>query len=81
MQNIPAHEKTIRMIFKAAEYEETITCFDDKYTVKKWTEVETTQGFKYADRLTLDDNLIIDDNIITPIKQLYIQNNNIIIEI
>lgn len=80
-QNIPAHEKTIRMLFKAAGSNETINPVNDSYTVKKWTEVETVNGFKYADKLTSDDILVVDNNMSVKIKDLVYIDNDVIINI
>lgn len=78
-QNIPAAEKTIRMLFKADDAEFNIVSEDNQYIVKSFDSVETVDGFIYADKLKTNDNLIVDDNIQIPIKNISRVDDNIII--
>ncbi len=84
-QNIPSHNREIRMLFKSKSEEEDIYDEDSKYTVKGWTEVETVSGYKYASILTLDDKLIVtDDNDVKkeiPIKNITKNDTEVIIAV
>lgn len=80
-QNIPAHEKTIRMLFKAATNNSVIESTDNTFVVNIGSEVETVNGFKYADSLTTDDILLVDVDIQKPVKNLSIKDSKIMITI
>lgn len=84
-QNIPSHNREIRMLFCSKNENKDIYDEDNKYTVAEYTEVETTSGFKYANKLTLNDKLVVDNKdkgvISLPIKNIKSIDHNIIIEI
>ena len=49
IQNIPSHNKEIRMLFKAREDNDVIDVVANKaYVLPEITEIETTEGFKYG---------------------------------
>lgn len=77
-QNIPSHNREIRMLFKASSSDTVIETLDDKFTVSKWTEVETSSGFKFAQSLVLGDVLIVNDKP-ESIKNIQLLGENIII--
>ena len=77
-QNIPSHNREIRMLFKASSSDTVIETLDDKFTVSKWTEVETSSGFKFAQSLVLGDVLIVNDKP-ESIKNIQLLDENIII--
>jgi len=60
-QNIPAHNKEIRMLFKASTKLNYIDTYDDKFEVFDYQEVDTIDGWKYPDTLSIGDILIIND--------------------
>lgn len=80
-QNIPSHEKSIRMIFNASQKEEIIEPENDTYVVANWTEVQTVNGFKYSKDLTISDILMVDENNHLPIKNISHVDNNVIIKV
>ena len=80
-QQIPSHAKEIRKMFVAKTEEKEIEPINDEYTVKEFTEVETTDGFKYAGQLTVDDKLVVDDNSILSIKNIEVHDTDIIIKV
>lgn len=73
------------MLFCSKNEKKDIYDEDNRYIVKEYTEVETVDGFKYADKLTLDDKLLVKNDIkgmITlPIKAIESIDHDIIIEI
>ena len=61
-QNIPSHNKEIRMLFKA-KTDERILEFDDNFIDIPYTdEVETVVGWKKVKELAVGDKLIVDDD-------------------
>ena len=62
-QNIPSHNREIRMLFCSKNEHKDIYDEDNRYIVKEYTEVETTNGFKYASELTLDDKLLVENDV------------------
>ena len=58
IQNIPSHNPEIRMLFKANYEENTIEAEEGvKFKFPEYTEIETTQGFKYGRDLFNDLSL------------------------
>ena len=80
MQNIPSHNKEIRKMFKAYSSEDLIEESDNNFEVLKWCEVETSDGFKYADKVSVGDKLIVSEDDkrleITVSKVDYLVDNN-----
>lgn len=76
-QNIPSHNKEIRMLFKATSSDNTVETLDNKFVINKWTQVETVNGFKSAHSLTLNDILIVNDEP-TKIKDIKISDDVIV---
>ena len=62
MQNIPSHNKEIRQMFKATNCEQYVDEEDNSFTVDMWTEVNTTHGWIYADKVVVGDELIVEDD-------------------
>lgn len=66
IQNIPSHNKEIRMLFKAQVLYKSINSNENNtFIVPEYSEVETSNGWKYCNELTPNDLLIIDG---TPMK-------------
>ena len=84
-QNIPSHNREIRMLFCSKLENKDIYDEDNQYIVKEFTEVETESGFKYASKLTLDDKLVVQNDykgkLILSIKNIKSIDHDIIIEI
>lgn len=80
MQNIPSHNKEIRKMFSAYSCEELVEESDNSFEVFKWCEVETSEGFKYADKVSVGDKLIVSEDDkrleITVSKVDYLVDNN-----
>jgi DNA polymerase-1 len=60
LQNIPSHNKDIRQMFVATQREYTVSDDNNIFTVKRFSEVETKTGWKYADKLVQGDLLVVD---------------------
>lgn len=77
-QNIPSHEKSIRMLFRAKESYRVVEPENNSYTVSNIDSVETPQGFISANKIKINDDLLIDNNIVK-IKNIVKLDNNYII--
>lgn len=77
-QNIPSHEKSIRMLFQAKEGYRIVEPENNSYTVSNIDSVETPQGFIPANNIKINDDLLIDNNIVK-IKNIVKSDNNYII--
>lgn len=62
MQNIPSHNKDIRKMFKAHSEEYTVSTDTDYLELKRFTEVETPNGWVYSDKLKIGDELLMVDD-------------------
>lgn len=81
LQNIPSHNKEIRQMFRAYSRKDLIEESSDKsFEVFRWCEVETSDGFKYADKVEVGDKLIVSEDDrqleITVIKVNYLVDNS-----
>lgn len=79
MQNIPSHDKTVRMIFKPAVEEHAVTCFNNTYKVKDIDEVFTDKGWKFVKELQVGDELELEENTFDTVKSIEKQDNYYII--
>ena len=59
MQNIPSHEKTIRMLFCSRVDEHVVEPIGNEYIIPETDEVETSDGWKYVSELTDRDYVMI----------------------
>ena len=78
IQNIPSHNKEIRMLFEAENNENMVNLTDNFYTVDNIAEVETTLGWKYARDLVPGD-LLLDDNTQKTVLQIIPKENKYLI--
>lgn len=81
MQNIPSHDKTVRMIFKPSLSERNIEINGNLYTIKDTEEVYTDKGWKLANKLTIGDKLQNSENKFDIIKTIQKQDNYYVIEV
>ncbi len=69
IQNIPSHAKNIRMLFVAKTDTRVINDVDNTFIVPEFTEVETTNGFKYC-RDIQKGTIILVDGAEVPVKNI-----------
>lgn len=74
MQNIPSHDKTVRMIFKPTVKEYQVECQNNSYQVNTIEEVYTREGWKFVKDLVIGDKLEVEDTFDT-IKDIKKQDN------
>jgi hypothetical protein len=74
IQNIPSHNKDIRMLFVAKKDFGKIEVTEDYITLPEITEVETAEGWKYGKDLVIGDSLVFDDGIDT-LKNIIYNNS------
>lgn len=60
-QNIPSHNKEIRMLFKAKTEEKEVDA-TDTIIIDKFDEVITPSGWRYANTLEIGDKLLLNDD-------------------
>ena len=61
IQNIPSHNKEIRMLFKAQSIAKLIEAEDNEpFIVPEISEVETPNGFKYCKDISVGDDILVD---------------------
>lgn len=79
-QNIPSHNREIRMLFKAKYSEQSEDLIDNQIKVKKFDSVNTPNGWIYIDKLTAGDSIIIDcddgSSEIAQIKKIEFMHNS-----
>ena len=63
IQNIPSHNKDIRMLFIARKDENKLEINDNYYELEEISEIETTDGWKYGKDLILGDKLITSEGL------------------
>lgn len=61
LQNIPSKNKDIRKMFIASNEILEVVEHDNSFIVDRWSEVNTLDGWKYADKVVVGDKLIVED--------------------
>lgn len=74
IQNIPSHNKEIRMLFTADTRYHTVDITGNYFEVPETDEVETTDGWKFGKDLVVGDSLRVSDNEVNIINK--IEKNN-----
>ena len=74
LQNIPSHNKEIRLMFTAGYTEYNIDSSDNSFEINKNDELKTIKGFVVADNITEDDFIYDAENRVY-LKVLYIQKH------
>ena len=78
LQNIPSHNHDIRKMFVATNREYSVQQTpDNTFLVNKFTEVETKDGWKFADKLVAGDLLVVGDNEFVKVDSIYVDVNRI----
>lgn len=61
IQNIPSHQKNIRLLFKATTIAKLIEAEENEpFMVKEASEVETPNGWVFCDHLNIGDSILVD---------------------
>jgi DNA polymerase-1 len=78
LQNIPSHNKDIRKMFIATnkEYQVEQTP-ENTFLVGRFTEVETSTGWKYSDELVEGDLLVVGADEFVKVDSIYVDTNRI----
>lgn len=78
MQNIPSHNKDIRKMFVASNREYSVQQTpDNTFLVNKFTEVETSEGWKCSDKLVEGDLLVVGEDEFVKVDSIYVDVNRI----
>lgn len=78
LQNIPSHNKDIRKMFKATDDKSYVDEQNNSFTVDRWCEVNTADGWKYATAVVIGDVLIVEENNVT--AQIIVRNIDISVD-
>ena len=62
LQNIPSKNHDIRKMFVASNGESLVTEVDNSFIVNRWCEVNTPNGWKFADSVLVGDELLVTDD-------------------
>lgn len=76
MQNIPSHNKEIRLLFKAGYTNYEIETLMDRFDINEDDEIETSNGWILASELKVNNSYQLDKDIIKIVD--LIKNGNII---
>ena len=77
LQQIPSHQKDIRMMFKATSYKKEVFEENNYYIVDKFDEVETDNGYILANSLKVGDKLVNSDKNFDTIENIEEKDNNL----
>ena len=78
LQNIPAKEKSIRMMFMATKKEFETECNDNCYNLTKWDKVETNRGTLFAKDLVVNDKLITSEGV-DIVSNVNVEEDNVVV--
>jgi len=81
LQNIPSHNKDIRKMFVATNEEKLVSTDTQQFEVDRWCEVECADEWKYADKIVVGDELLLDDGSCVNVVNVDVQQNVVIIEV
>ena len=73
LQQIPSHNKEIRMLFRAAIEEKTEETNNNLFKLKNYEEVLTTEGWKKVKNVNLGDILVCEENDKCEVKKVTTQ--------
>lgn len=69
-QNIPSHNKEIRMLFRAQDKYNQVDIEDNFYKISKLDDVLTNEGWKKIKEIKIGDKLFIDENSYDVVKSI-----------
>ena len=59
-QNIPSHNREIRMLFKSKQSEQSVELNENQLNVKRFDYVNTPTGWQFASKLKQGDLIVLD---------------------
>ncbi len=80
LQNIPSHNKDIRKMFVATNEEKLVTTDTQQFVVDRWCEVECADEWKYADKIIVGDELLLDDGSCVNVCGVTITKDKVVID-
>lgn len=81
MQNIPSHNKDIRKMFVATNEEKLVSTDTQQFVVDRWCEVECADKWKYADKIIVGDELLLDDGSCVNVVSVSVQQDKVVIDL
>ena len=80
LQNIPSHNKDIRKMFVATNEEKLVTTDTHQFEVDRWCEVECADKWKYADKIIVGDELLLDDGSCVNVCEVCVNQDTVVID-
>jgi DNA polymerase I-like protein with 3'-5' exonuclease and polymerase domains len=80
MQNIPSHNKDIRKMFVATNEEKLVSTDTQQFVVDRWCEVECADEWKYADKIIVGDELLLDDGSCVNVCGVNVNQDTVVID-
>lgn len=80
MQNIPSHNKDIRKMFVATNEEKLVSTDTQQFVVDRWCEVECADEWKYADKIIVGDELLLDDGSCVDVCGVSVNQDKVVID-
>ena len=80
LQNIPSHNKDIRKMFKATNEEKLVSTDTQQFVVDRWCEVECADEWKYADKIVVGDELVLDDGSCVNVCEVNVNKDTVVID-
>ena len=80
LQNIPSHNKDIRKMFVATNEEKLVSTDTQQFVVDRWCEVECADEWKYADKIVVGDELLLDDGFCVNVCGVNVNQDTVVID-
>ena len=80
LQNIPSHNKDIRKMFVATSEEMLVSTDTQQFVVDRWCEVECADEWKYADKIIVGDELLLDDGSCVNVCGVSVNQDTVVID-
>lgn len=80
LQNIPSHNKEIRKMFVATNEEKLVSTDTQQFVVDRWCEVECADEWKYADKIIVGDELLLDDGSCVNVCGVTVAHDKVVID-
>ena len=80
LQNIPSHNKDIRKMFVATNEEKLVSTDTQQFVVDRWCEVECADEWKYADKIVVGDELLLDDGSCVNVCEVNVNKDTVVID-
>lgn len=80
LQNIPSRNHDIRKMFVATNEEKLVSTDTQQFVVDRWCEVECSDKWKYADKIIVGDELLLDDGSCVNVCGVNVNQDTVVID-